>query len=293
MELENKVTKKTISVELSNETGDITIGANRLSISTTNFQLTKEGSVTCSDITITGGSINVASEEQKDFITLLNTTTNRETKISADNIKIGEGQSSLTIAVDGIISLFGDYNYSLKGSEFRMYSTSGDEENDIFLVTPNTFKLDVNTQAYIATESFLVETTSGISLEGDGGVNISSNGLTENYGGEGISITTKSKRDPINIITTKALSDITISASGTDVENEQVSNISISASGDTNIAANGSILFDSAKLGFFGVSGVSKRSWTRPRTSYSTSEIIDSLQDLNDALSDYGLIDPS
>lgn len=52
-----KVAKGDISSEISQEAGEIAIKANRISITSDKFKLTKNGSVECSDIKITGGSL--------------------------------------------------------------------------------------------------------------------------------------------------------------------------------------------------------------------------------------------
>lgn len=62
-DVSNKVTKGTVSSEISQEDGIITITGDRLIIESTNFNLDENGKVECSDISITGGIINVTSTD--------------------------------------------------------------------------------------------------------------------------------------------------------------------------------------------------------------------------------------
>ena len=59
VDLDNKVTKGTVSSEISQEDGIITISGERLIVDTTNLKISKEGNIDCSNINITGGCIDM------------------------------------------------------------------------------------------------------------------------------------------------------------------------------------------------------------------------------------------
>lgn len=66
----NTVTKGNVSSEISQEAGDITIKANRVSIESDKFKLNKNGAVEASDMKITGGSIKLTALEQSNQIVI-------------------------------------------------------------------------------------------------------------------------------------------------------------------------------------------------------------------------------
>ena len=63
--IKSKVSKGDVSSEISQEAGDITIKANRVSIESDKFKLNKNGAVEASDMKITGGSIKLTAIENK------------------------------------------------------------------------------------------------------------------------------------------------------------------------------------------------------------------------------------
>lgn len=76
-EIELRVKEGDVSSQLSVESDQVTISGNRLVVDADNFQLTAEGSVTCDDMTITGGQIDVIGETAQDTrITVTNSVEN-------------------------------------------------------------------------------------------------------------------------------------------------------------------------------------------------------------------------
>ena len=69
-EINLKVSKGDVSSEISQEAGDITIKANRVSIESDKFKLNKNGAVEASDMKITGGSIKLTALEQSNQIVI-------------------------------------------------------------------------------------------------------------------------------------------------------------------------------------------------------------------------------
>ena len=68
--IKSKVSKGDVSSEISQEAGDITIKANRVSIESDKFKLNKNGAVEASDMKITGGSIKLTALEQSNQIVI-------------------------------------------------------------------------------------------------------------------------------------------------------------------------------------------------------------------------------
>ena len=129
-DLPNKVTVGEVSSQLSLEKDKITISGQRLEITTDNFTLSTDGTMTCSNATITGGKIQVQNTSAENFIELTNTNTKRGVSISQDGFVIGDDISYYKVRYGSQTCIFGDYGYELTPLIFRMYSLN----NDVFYV---------------------------------------------------------------------------------------------------------------------------------------------------------------
>lgn len=109
-ELDDKVTKNTVSIELSNETGTVSITGNRLIVDSDNFKLTSNGDVT------TKGDITF-----KNFLSGTNTVTNKTYHV----IETSRGISSDNDTSVNINNMVGNDSVTfLRGDHYTMYVTA-------------------------------------------------------------------------------------------------------------------------------------------------------------------------
>lgn len=88
VDLDNKVTKGTVSSEISQEDGIITISGDRLIVDTTNLNISQDGAVECSSMDITGGRISLSSDSTVPLIdvTYITPTHNNKTYLSGTSL---------------------------------------------------------------------------------------------------------------------------------------------------------------------------------------------------------------
>lgn len=125
-DLPNKVTVGEVSSQLSLEKDKITISGQRLEITTDNFTLTTDGTMTCSNATITGGKIQVQNTSAENFIELTNTKTKRGVSISQDGFVIGDSISYYKVNFGSQTCISGDYGYELTPLILRLYGPNND-----------------------------------------------------------------------------------------------------------------------------------------------------------------------
>lgn len=125
-DLPNKVTVGEVSSQLSLEKDKITISGQRLEITTDNFTLSTDGTMTCSNATITGGKIQVQNTSAENFIELTNTKTKRGVSISQDGFVIGDSNSYYKVNFGSQTCISGEYGYELTPLILRLYGPNND-----------------------------------------------------------------------------------------------------------------------------------------------------------------------
>ena len=120
LQVGEKVNVGEVSSQLSIETDQITISGNRFVVDSTNFKLTADGTVTCSNITINGGVISITSPTNVDFITLTSSSSKRSTVLSTVGLEIGDSTSYLRVRYGSVECVSGEYTYSLTPLRFSM-----------------------------------------------------------------------------------------------------------------------------------------------------------------------------
>jgi hypothetical protein len=273
----NKVDKGDVSNQLSIEQSQITISGNRLVINTTNFNLTADGSMSCSSAYITGGSIQVdTGGDSNAFITLRYKGTGRSCTISPTYFRAGDDTSNIKVSYSDITCTDGDFGFSITPKNFKL--------SNILMADQWTFKYSRNTTSYFSFTSSGLYCNSPAEIVGDlnvkGALTISSEKT-----GDIIDI---SIFDNVSILTQR-----TITLKSTD--GAKTSQIKINNEGKINIEGTDVIVgSSSSSIGFFGHGAHGKESVEYSRISIgtpTTTELKYVVRDIVDALSAYGLIE--
>lgn len=129
-ELTSKVSTGDVVSTINQSAEQITLNSNRLVVNSTNFKLTKNGDMICSNATITGGSLDIPKKKL--------TGQTVHTKISSEGVEVNAGQWKTTI---GNITIYPtDANYSSNG--FKI--TDGKYPNKYISATVETMDVDGN-----------------------------------------------------------------------------------------------------------------------------------------------------
>lgn len=286
----DKVDKGDVTNQLSLEKDQISIVGNRLVIDATNFQLSANGAVECSDITITGGVINVSSTKNLDFITLTNTTNSTSTVIKTTGFNIGSSDAYLNATYGSLSCVFGDYEYELTPTSLSMSGADG----DYFSITSTSAWLSVSQNAAVSCRQLSVDATKGVYLNSSSNISIDMSG---NNGS--LDISTDGTLSPLTIKTKGSNSDLKISSEASLILSSTGlttitadTDISINATEDISIDGN-KIIVGSAtsKIGFLGNAAKGAQEVTSVPAAPTLADLRDSVRDIYNALSVFGLVD--
>lgn len=282
LQVGEKVNVGEVSSQLSIETDQITISGNRFVVDSTNFQLTADGTMTCSSAYITGGSINVdTGGDDNSFITLSYKNTGRSCTLTPTYVRLGDSTSNITVGYNDISQTFGDSSFYLSAHELSLANAG----TDFFFIKKAS--ANIITDAYVNIESKSL-TFNSTADDGRGATYINAQNMinmtVEGDGGEivletkGIAATIGLKS--VGVLTIESESAITLSTED---------DMYIEPTGDLAISCN-EFIVNSSRIGFFGHSPNSQGE-IRELTSNSptTTEIRNTLRDTYGVLTRIGL----
>lgn len=262
-----KVSKGTVSSEISQEAGKITISSNRLIVNSTNFKLSEDGTIQATNGQFSG-KITASSGTIGGF--------------TITSSSIYKGKSSFTSTTEGLYIGTDGINIGGQSHGFKV-SSYGDITMNAWGSSP--IKIGISTtidqNGYISVGSTKI-TASEISL-----------GATQIFKVYNVGYTLKVGSVMIDCYSTSRYMKVPTNFELRDSSSYGYTKIKFGSSLEVGYAGALKLGNSSSNMGFFGGTGSTKKSVNKLSTSATLANVITKVNDLLTALNGYGLISSS